>query len=322
MPYYNKAELADVSDPQLIYDLQNTLDEEGIYHWNEVEAFAQAFFNPKAANAKLAYHCQPAVDRFKQRYKLANTARRQAMEQKRTATGTTLKQAESELKATGEQIDQLDLFKKNLQSFVRLYEFLSQIIDYEDRELEQLCVYAKHLYPLLRRDRLEREEIDVSELSLTHYRLTKRREQQLRLAENQGEYHLKPGSAIGTGKAHDPEKKKLSEIIQALNDLFGAEVNDEDQVQFLNTIAQRIRRQDDVMAQVNTHTPEQVMHGLFPQRVVDTVLDAMTDHEKLSLDVLDNEESGRKFASLVLKILTTANNVLGELGSDDNQEAG
>ena len=144
----------------------------------------------------------------------------------------------------------------------------------------------------------------------------------MRLAENQGEYHLKPGSAIGTGKAHDPEKKKLSEIIEALNDLFGAEVNDADQVQFLNTIAQRIRRQDDVMAQVKNHTQEQVMHGLFPQRVVDTVLDAMTDHEKLSLEVLDNEQSGRKFASLVLKILTTANNVLGELDSDDNQEAG
>ncbi|MGB7416518.1 MAG: hypothetical protein WA902_20100 [Thermosynechococcaceae cyanobacterium] len=62
--------------------------------------------------------------------------------------------------------------------------------------------------------------------------------------------------------------------------MFGAEVSDEDQLQFLNTIAQRISRQDDVMAQVNDHTPDQVMHGLFPRRVVDTVLDAMTDHEK------------------------------------------
>ncbi|MEO0541102.1 MAG: type I restriction endonuclease [Cyanobacteria bacterium P01_A01_bin.105] len=296
LPYYNKAELADVSDPQLIYDLQDTLDAAGIYHWNEVEAFALAFFNPKAANAKLAYHCQPAVDRFRQRYKAA--------EIKATETG------EPDCKAAGEQIDELDLFKKNLQSFVRLYEFLSQIVDYEDRELEQLCVYAKHLHPLLRRDRLDQENIDVSELSLTHYRLTKRKEQQLRLAENQGEYALQPGSAIGTGKAHDPEKKKLSEIIQALNELFGAEVSDEDQIQFLNTIAQRIGRQDDVMAQVNSHTPEQVMHGLFPQRVIDTVLDAMTDHEKLSLDVLDNEDSGRQFALLVLKILTATNPVL------------
>lgn len=312
LPYYNRAELADVSDPQIIYDLQATLDAEGIYHWSEVEAFALAFFDPKAANTNLSYHCRAAVDRFKQRYNLAETARRQALEQKRTATthgnSAALKQAEHELKAAGEQVDQLDLFKKNLQSFVRLYEFLSQIVDYEDRELEQFCIYAKHLYPLLRRDRLEQEDIDVSELSLTHYRLTKRQEQQLRLAENQGEHLLEPGNAIGTGKAHDPEKKRLSEIIQALNDLFGAEVSDEDQVQFLNTIAQRISRQDDVMAQVNNHTPEQVMHGLFPQRVIDTVLDAMTDHEKLSLEVLDNEESGRQFALLILRTLTAAKN--------------
>jgi hypothetical protein len=39
--------------------------------------------------------------------------------------------------------DELDLFKKNLQSFVRAYEFLSQIVVYDDPELEQLCVYAR-----------------------------------------------------------------------------------------------------------------------------------------------------------------------------------
>jgi type I restriction enzyme, R subunit len=64
------------------------------------------------------------------------------------------------------------------------------------------------------------------------------------------------------------------------------------------------------MAQVNNHTPEQVMHGLFPQRVIDTVLDSMTDNEKLSLEVLDNEASGRQFALLVLRLLTTAQNTL------------
>ena len=308
LPYYNKASLVDISDQQLIYDLQDTLDEQGIYHWEEVKAFASAFFNPKAANTKLSYHCKPAVDRFRQRYKLAEAARQQALEQKRGAiihgNSAAVKQAEHAISAAGEQIDQLDLFKKNLQSFVRLYEFLSQIVNYEDNELEQLSVYAKHLYPLLRRDRLEQEEIDVSELALTHYRVTKRQEQQLRLSENQGEYALQPGNDIGSGKAHDPEKQRLSEVIQALNDLFGAEVSDEDQVQFLNAIAQRISRQDDVMAQVKNHRAEQVMHGLFPQRVTDTVLDAMTDNEKLSLEVLDNEQSGRKFALMVLELLT------------------
>ena len=314
LPYYTKAELTDVTDPQIIYDMQKTLDVEGIYHWQEVEAFAMAFFDPKAAASKLSYYCTPAKERFAKRYAFSVESREQALDFKRTAEAngdsTGLKRAEHALKEAGEQIDQLDLFRKNLQSFVRLYEFLSQIVPYEDRELEQLCVYAKHLHPLLRVDRLQQDDVDVGELQLSHYRLSKRAEHQLRLSEEDGEYTLKPSSDVGSGKPHDPEKKRLSEIIEALNDIFGAEVSDDDQLQFLTGIAQRISRQEDVMAQVNSHSVEQVMHGLFPKRVLDTVLDAMTDHEKLSLEVLDNETKSRAFALVILKMLKT----VGELG--------
>ena len=310
LPYYTKAELSDVTDPQIIYDLQKTLDAEGIYYWQEVEAFATAFFDPKAAASKLSYHCAPAKDRFAKRYAFSLESRQQALGFKRTAEANGdkagLKKAEHALKEAGEQIDKLDLFRKNLQSFVRLYEFLSQIVPYEDRELEQLCVYAKHLHPLLRADRLLQEDVDVGELQLSHYRLSKGAEHALRLNEDRGEYTLKPSSDVGSGKPHDPEKKRLSEIIEALNSIFGAEVNDEDQLQFLTGIAQRISREEDVMAQVNNHSVDQVMHGLFPKRVLDTVLDAMTDHEKLSLEVLDNETKSRAFALVILKMLKSA----------------
>jgi type I restriction enzyme, R subunit len=307
LPYYTKAELSDVTDPQIIYDLQKKLDAEGIYHWQEVEAFALAFFDPKAAASKLSYYCQPAKERFAKRYAFSVESRQQALDYKRTAEANGdsagLKKAEHALKEAGEQVDQLDLFRKNLQSFVRLYEFLSQIVPYEDRELEQLCVFAKHLHPLLRVDRLQQDDVDVGELQLTHYRLSKRAEHQLRLSEEGGEYTLKPGSDVGSGKPHDPEKKRLSEIIDALNDIFGAEVSDEDQLHFLTGIAERISRQEDVMAQVNNHSVDQVMHGLLPKRVIDTVLDAMTDHEKLSLEVLDNETKSRAFALVIYKML-------------------
>ncbi|MEJ6656702.1 MAG: type I restriction endonuclease subunit R, partial [Pseudomonas sp.] len=308
LPYYTRAELTDVTDPQLIYDLQKKLDAEGIYYWSEVETFALAFFDPKAAASKLSYYCAPARERFAKRYAFSVEARQQALDYKRTAEANGdsagLKNAEHALKEAGEQIDQLDLFRKNLQSFVRLYEFLSQIIPYEDRELEQLCVYAKHLHPLLRADRLLEEEVDLGELQLSHYRLTKRAEHKLRLDNEGGDYTLDPLTGVGSGKAHDPEKKRLSEIIEALNEIFGAEVSDEDQLQFLTGIANRISRQEDVMAQVNNHSVDQVMHGLFPKRVLDTVLDAMTDHEKLSLEVLDNETKSRAFALVILKMLT------------------
>lgn len=67
-----------------------------------------------------------------------------------------------------------------------------QTIPYENRELEQLCVYAKHLHPLLRSDRLQQEDVDVGELQLTHYRLSKCAEHQLRLSEKKANTRSNP----------------------------------------------------------------------------------------------------------------------------------
>lgn len=60
-----------------------------------------------------------------------------------------LANARKDLKRAGEDKDALDLFKKNLGTFVRFYEFMSQIVDYDDKDLEKLSVYARHLRPLL-----------------------------------------------------------------------------------------------------------------------------------------------------------------------------
>jgi type I restriction enzyme R subunit len=227
----------------------------------------------------------------------------QHREAERSGDEAGAKRLAHELEEAGTTRDALDLFKKNLASFVRTYEFLSQIVHFEDRELEQLCVFAKHLQPLLRADAPDDEELDLSELQLTHYRLTKRAEHQLQIAEGEGEYGLKPVSEVGSGKPHDPEKQRLSEIIERLNELFGAEVSDNDKLHYANGIADRIERDEAVMEQVRSHSPDQVMHGLFPKRVTDIVLDAMQDHEKLSMEVLENEGTSREFALLILRLL-------------------
>ncbi|MCG5526304.1 type I restriction endonuclease subunit R, partial [Ectothiorhodospira haloalkaliphila] len=123
------------------------------------------------------------------------------------------------------------------------------------------------------------------------------------LEDSDGDYGLKPVSEVGSGKPHDPEKQRLDEIIERLNDLYGAEVSDDDKLHFANGIADRIERDASVMAQVRSHSEDQVMHGLFPKKVTDAVLDALSDHEKLSLPVLENEKAGREFALLILKLL-------------------
>src|SRR5690606_36717855 len=45
-PYYRTAELSDVSDPNLIHEIESKLLAAGIFEWQEVEALAPAFFDP------------------------------------------------------------------------------------------------------------------------------------------------------------------------------------------------------------------------------------------------------------------------------------
>ena len=69
-PYYDKSELAGASDPAMLGALKHELDQTQVYHWSEVEAFAQVFYKPlerqgPADHAHMQRHLQPAVDRFK-----------------------------------------------------------------------------------------------------------------------------------------------------------------------------------------------------------------------------------------------------------------
>ncbi len=77
-PYFQTAELADVSDPNLIFDLAEKLRAAGIFTWHEVEQFCAAFFVKSKSNAAIANICKPAVERWQKRYQSAVEAFKQA----------------------------------------------------------------------------------------------------------------------------------------------------------------------------------------------------------------------------------------------------
>lgn len=307
LPYYKTSALTDVTTPEVIFDLKDTLDEAQIYYWQEVDNFALAFFNPKAQAASLLHYCRPAQDRYLQRMKLLKNERQELIrlkaqaEQSNSAHG--IKKFEYELEELGKELNTLALFKKNLSAFVRTYEFLSQIVSYEDADLEKLCVYAKHLIPLLKEEFLDEELIDISELELTHYRITKNKEQKIRLEEEQEEYTLDPMSAIGSAHPRDSHKEKLSAIIEQLNEIFGGSISDDDQLRYAENIRDRLMRDSNLVQQIENHTPQQIMRGLFPSRLNDIVIDDLADHEQLSTEILSNQESKASFTGLILKMM-------------------
>jgi type I restriction enzyme R subunit len=78
--YYQTAELIDVSNPDLIFDLSEKLRGFGIFQWAEVERFCEAYLQKSKSNAAIANICKPAVDRWTVRYKSALDAYRTAQD--------------------------------------------------------------------------------------------------------------------------------------------------------------------------------------------------------------------------------------------------
>ena len=60
---------------------------------------------------------------------------------------------------------ELDMFRKDVGSFVRLYDFMSQIVDYGDPELEKKQIYLRHLERVIQPDNYT-APIDLSDVVL------------------------------------------------------------------------------------------------------------------------------------------------------------
>lgn len=273
-PYYQTAELADVSDPDLIFDLFDKLKAAGIFTWNEIEQFCAAFFTKNKSNAAIANICKPAVERWQKRYQSALEAYRLAKEMfdrtKKTSDAVLIANAENSFKACKKEKDALDIFKKDLGTFVRFYEFMSQIVDYDDKSLEKLSLYARHLRPMLRETLMEEDSIDLSSVLLSHYRLSKIRQQDLKLQQDTGEYQLKPGEGLGTASAKDKQEEFLSQIISRLNELFVTDhLTEKDLVNYAYTIRDKVSENALVMRQIANNSPEQAMLGDFIKAVDD-----------------------------------------------------
>jgi type I restriction enzyme R subunit len=296
-PYYNTAELADVSDPNRVHELFEKLRSQGIYQWHEVEQFYTAFMNHKIGAAAISNICKPAVERWQHRYRTATAKYKEAKDlfdrTKKSGDAVLIANAENTMKEHKKELDTLIMFKKDLGSFTRFYEFMSQIVDYDRIELDQLSLFARHLRPLLREDMPEEDDIDLSSVVLTHYRLSRIREQNLVLTEGGDEDKLQPTSELGSGKARDKKVDFLSQVIQRLNEIFDAEgLTEDDMLNYARTILDKVKENQRVMDQFTNNPPEQAMLGDFPNAFFNAVMESSEAHENQKLQCLsDNKVS-------------------------------
>ena len=111
-------------------------------------------------------------------------------------------------------------YKSLLQSFIRLYSFLSQVIDWQDAELEKLYAYGRLLVTKLPyRTAGGRINLD-DELDIEAYRNEITFEGSAALAIGESEPVYGPHE-VGTGRMPEEKRSPLSEILEKINDRMG-----------------------------------------------------------------------------------------------------
>ncbi|GJL65406.1 MAG: type I restriction-modification system, restriction (R) subunit [Nitrospirales bacterium] len=307
-PYYQTAELADVSNPNLIFDLFDKLRATGIFLWQEVEQFCVAFFVKSKSNAAIANICKPAVERWQHLYQSAlhelTVAKDLFARAQQSGDAVLTANAGNTFKACKTEKDALEIFKKDLGTFVRFYEFMSQIVDYDNKDLEKLCLFARNLRPMLRERAPDEEDINLNSVVLSHYRLSKIRQQDLVMKEHSPDYQLHPGDGLGTSKAKDKKEEFLSQIIQRLNELFITdELTEADMVNYAYTVRDKVRENDLVMSQLTNNPPAQALLGDFPGAVDDAILSSSDAHHNQKLQLLTDPRKAEQFKQIIFDLL-------------------
>jgi len=248
--FFDGAVFGEEAEPNQMYAIKAELDASGIYQQNEVDDFVAIYFKPRERQSPADHQAMnaaldPAVDRFR-----------------------ALLTAETE---------QAELWRSKLNAFRNLYAFLSQVIPYQDSDLERLYTYFRLLSPKLPTRGIGPQYSFDDDVRLAYYRLQKISEGSISL--NSGTAMPLDGpKAVGSGQMRD-EEVPLSRLIDVMNDRFGTDFTDADQL-FFDQIIEAAMGESSLMeaAQAN---PEDKFSLLFAGMLDTLFIERMEQNEDI-----------------------------------------
>jgi len=266
--YFEGAELGDEVDPARMYQIKSELDADGVYDAVDVQKFCSVYFKPKQRQSPADHQLMnaaldPAVVRFKD---LQNSAS-----------------------------DEAELWRGKMLAFGSLYGFLSQIIPYQDSDLERLYVFLRHLASKLpRRNSGPSYQFD-DEVRLEYYRLQKISEGSISLSDGQAN-RLDGPSEVGTGILHE-EAVPLSRLIDVVNDRFGTDFNQADQLFFDQIVEAAIS--DNALRQAAAVNPGDKFELVFKNLLEALFVERMDQNEEIFARFM-NDKSFQKVVTNLL----------------------
>lgn len=254
-PYYEKTILSEGTDPHLLYEIEAKLADFGFYTADDINRFVEIIFGKKPKQEKIYAALVPSVDKY-------NASTKE------------------------ERIE----FRGNLKDYIRLYAFLSQIISFTDADLEKLYIFGRILFRRLQPD-IEKLPIEIEQdVDLGYYRPPQDLgTENILLSQELTE--LNPMKSSGGNKPNEPVKEPLSEIIEKLNERFGANLNEEDKVVIMQ-VQESLRKNAALEASVRANSKDNAK--LTFDVVVDDEFQKIIDSNfKFYKQVNDNKAFGK-----------------------------
>lgn len=305
--YDDGAMLESVQDVNVIYDMKELLDNADVFNGTDLELFKQARGkvligrgSSESLHRKLFNATQKPTDVFNSKLKHLSDL----IDGWDHSIDIAYKEGDKKSKAYAEkerseltiEREQLMRFKTNLARFVRTYNYVAQLIELGDAELENFAAFAKLLAKRLKG--VTPEQIDLTGLALAGYQIRKQGDNKLEGAKET----LRPISA-NESEANDREKEFISEIISRMNDLFGDLSDDIGQRYFTSQVVDIAQSDQRVNEQVEKNTKEQALQGDLPDVVRRATVDAMQSHNELARVLLKDPQSMSDFFSLVYDLM-------------------
>ena len=273
-PYYERTDLGNIPDEEKLGSLGNTLDEWQIYSQSDIDKFADVWFSNRTTptngeHKKLNAIIDKAVDRY---LDLSGSIEHKEEQQK--------------------------LFKSQLQSYLNLYLFVSQILPYADSIHEKRYVYLKSLMMKLPKGS-QAEKLDLSKMTiLQYYRL-----QQI----SQGSIHLGNGEAsplkgstdVGTGQVSLTDE--LDKLIQELNDSFTTEFTLADLL-FFESIEKFAQENPDIVNAANNNPLSSFM-DYFNTKLDDLLINLFEKFGESVSKILNNPQVKARVSRRLAKVI-------------------
>jgi type I restriction enzyme, R subunit len=199
-PYYETTPVGDNADPHRLSELQHKLLAPAIVARADIDAFVAVWYRPTRESSGQDHQRMNAIlDAVVERFK-----RQDDKEQ--------------------------DEFRGLLTAYRNLYAFLSQVVPYQDSDLEKLYTFVRNLIAKLPPVDGDATFALDDEVGLRYYRLQQITNGSIDLGKGEA-YPLKGPTDVGTSRVADAPVP-LSTLVHKLNERFGTHFTEADQLFF------------------------------------------------------------------------------------------